>query len=164
MQIREWSSASCAWGQPSLHLCSPLPLFPYTGWASPCQGQWGGCHSTVASQPLCNLHLLHNMQILCILRLMQYFPFAFLPLPASLKPERLCFYFLGIETVIFRAQEEAQVLGTRVSSYGDHPSSKKINAIRLHRDESEKGHFRTTFQLFVEELCTDRSHHTDVSY
>lgn len=68
------------------------------------------------------------------------------------------------QTVIFRAQEEAQVLGTRVSSYGDHPSSKKINAIRLHRDESEKGHFRTTFQLFVEELCTDRSHHTGVSY
>lgn len=45
------------------------------------------------------------------------------------------------QTVIFGALEEAQVLGTRVSSYRDHPSSKKMNAIRLHQDEPEKGHW-----------------------
>lgn len=60
--------------------------------------------------------------------------------PLNLKDFAFIFWEYS-QTVTFRAQEEAQVVGTRVSSYGDHPSSKKINAIRLHQDEPEKGHW-----------------------
>lgn len=82
-------------------LCTYHPHRASLGWVSPCQGWWGGRHSTAASQHLCATaslgFLVYFADPVCPLGLMQYFPSFFLPLLASLKHERFCFYCLGIQ-------------------------------------------------------------------